>query len=112
MRRPISDAPCSPFRISFSNGIIDAHLLVSILQMLPFKIIYHPEYDLDLGPHVFPSQKFRMIHDALLEEGIAGEIDFLEPPPATDEDVLRRATGREKVEFSDASRSEEHTSEL
>ena len=57
--------------------------------MLPFKIIYHPEYDLDLGPHVFPSQKFRMIHDALLEEGIAGESDFLEPPAATDEDVLR-----------------------
>jgi acetoin utilization deacetylase AcuC-like enzyme len=57
--------------------------------MLPFKIIYHPEYDLDLGPHVFPSQKFRMIHDALLEEGIAEQSDFLQPSPAGDEDVLR-----------------------
>src|ERR1019366_3741611 len=89
MRRPISDAPCSPFRISFSNGIIDAHLLVSILQMLPFKVIYHPQYDLDLGPHVFPSQKFRLIHDALLAEGIAEASDFLQPEPAPDEDVLR-----------------------
>ena len=57
--------------------------------MLPFKIIYHPQYDLDLGPHVFPSQKFRMIHDALLEEGIAERGDFLQPEPASDEDVLR-----------------------
>jgi acetoin utilization deacetylase AcuC-like enzyme len=57
--------------------------------MLPFKIIYHPQYDLDLGPHVFPSKKFQMIHDALLEEGIAGPADFLQPEMAPDEDVLR-----------------------
>ena len=57
--------------------------------MLPFKIIYHPQYDLDLGPHVFPSKKFKMIHDLLLEEGIADETDFLQPEPAPDEDVLR-----------------------
>ena len=57
--------------------------------MLPFKLIYHPEYDLDLGSHVFPSQKFRMIHDALLAEGIAEASDFIQPGMATDEDVLR-----------------------
>jgi acetoin utilization deacetylase AcuC-like enzyme len=57
--------------------------------MLPFKIIYHPEYDLDLGPHVFPSKKFKMIHDSLLEEGIAEEADFIQPEMARDEDVLR-----------------------
>lgn len=57
--------------------------------MLPFKLIYHPEYDLDLGPHVFPSQKFRLIHDALLSEKIAEPADFLQPEPAPDEDILR-----------------------
>ncbi len=57
--------------------------------MLPFKLIYHPEYDLDLGPHVFPSRKFKMIHDALIDEGIAEAADFVEPEPAPDEDVLR-----------------------
>ncbi len=30
-----------------------------------------------------------MIHDALLEEGIAEQSDFLQPSPASDEDVLR-----------------------
>jgi len=57
--------------------------------MLPFKIVYHPQYDLDLGPHVFPSKKFKLIHDSLLEEGIAAEADFIQPEMASYEDVLR-----------------------
>jgi len=57
--------------------------------MLPFKLIYRHEYDLNLGAHVFPSQKYRMIHDRLLAEGIAEPGDFLVPDPATDGDVLR-----------------------
>jgi len=57
--------------------------------MLPFKVVYHPRYDLDLGPHVFPSQKFKMVHDALLAESLADSSDFLMPEPAADEDVLR-----------------------
>src|SRR5579883_817457 len=60
--------------------------------MLPFKLIYHPQYDLNLGPHVFPSQKFKLIHDALLAEGIAEASDFLQPEPAPDEDILRAHT--------------------
>jgi acetoin utilization deacetylase AcuC-like enzyme len=57
--------------------------------MLPFKVVYHPRYDLNLGPHVFPSQKFKMVHDMLLEEGLADAGDFVEPQLAADEDVLR-----------------------
>jgi acetoin utilization deacetylase AcuC-like enzyme len=57
--------------------------------MLPFKLIYHPGYDLNLGAHVFPSQKFRLIAEALVREGIAVEQDFLLPSPASDEDILR-----------------------
>ena len=57
--------------------------------MLPFKVIYHPQYDLDLGRHVFPSEKFKLIHDTLLSERIAEPSDFLQPDPAPDEDILR-----------------------
>src|ERR1700733_11756799 len=57
--------------------------------MLPFKVIYHPQYDLDLGQHVFPSEKFRLIHDALLAEGIAEPGDFMQPEPAPTDDILR-----------------------
>jgi len=57
--------------------------------MLPFKLVYHERYDLNLGAHVFPSQKFRLIAEALRREGIANDEDFLRPSPAADEDILR-----------------------
>jgi acetoin utilization deacetylase AcuC-like enzyme len=57
--------------------------------VLPLKLIYHPDYDLNLGAHVFPSQKYRLIHDRLLADGSASPEDFLAPEPASDEDVLR-----------------------
>ena len=57
--------------------------------MLPFKLIYHPHYDLNLGPHVFPSQKFRLIAETLISEKIAAHEDFLQPESAADEDLLR-----------------------
>jgi acetoin utilization deacetylase AcuC-like enzyme len=57
--------------------------------MLPFKLVYHKGYDLNLGEHVFPSQKFRLITETLLEEGIGAPADFLTPRPASDEDILR-----------------------
>ena len=57
--------------------------------MLPFKLVYHKGYDLNLGEHVFPSQKFRLIAELLLRDGIAAKDDFLMPNPASDEDILR-----------------------
>jgi len=56
--------------------------------VLPFKLVYHDGYDLNLGAHVFPSQKYRMIRDRLLTEGFAQPEDFLQPEPATDEDLM------------------------
>ncbi len=58
-------------------------------EMLPFKVVYHEKYDLNLGPHVFPSQKFRLIAEALIAEKVATREDFIQPEPATDEDILR-----------------------
>jgi acetoin utilization deacetylase AcuC-like enzyme len=57
--------------------------------MLPFKLVYHERYDLNLGPHIFPSQKFRLIYEMLLREGIATKGDCVRPDPASDEDILR-----------------------
>jgi acetoin utilization deacetylase AcuC-like enzyme len=55
---------------------------------LPFKLVYHDRYDLNLGAHIFPSQKYRLVVVTLKSEGLAGPDDFLTPEPATDEDVL------------------------
>ena len=56
--------------------------------MLPYRLVYHEGYDLKLGDHVFPSQKFRYIHDRLLRDGFAAAEDFVRPEPATDADIL------------------------
>lgn len=48
--------------------------------MLP--LIYHGAYDLNLGSHVFPSRKFRLIRERLDRPVIA-------PEPAPREDLLR-----------------------
>src|SRR5947209_6006276 len=50
---------------------------------LPFKVIYSDGYYLPIGAHVFPAQKYRLIHKRLLETGLADESDFLEPQPAS-----------------------------
>lgn len=57
--------------------------------MLPFQLVYHPGYDLNLGAHVFPSRKYRLIRDQLIDDGTAHPADFMEPAPASDDDVLR-----------------------
>jgi acetoin utilization deacetylase AcuC-like enzyme len=56
--------------------------------VLPFKLIYSDKYDLHLGAHVFPSQKYRLVKETLLRESLAEPGDFLEPEPASDDDVL------------------------
>ena len=56
--------------------------------MLPFKLVYSSRYDLNLGEHIFPSQKFRLIRDRLLKDGVGAPEDILEPSPADDEDIL------------------------
>lgn len=56
--------------------------------MLGFKLVYHADYDLNLGNHVFPSQKYRLVRERLLEEGVAEPEDFVEPEPASEEDLL------------------------
>jgi acetoin utilization deacetylase AcuC-like enzyme len=56
--------------------------------MLPYRLVYHEGYDLRLGDHVFPSRKFRYIHDRLLHDRFATPEDFVLPEPATDADIL------------------------
>jgi acetoin utilization deacetylase AcuC-like enzyme len=55
--------------------------------VLPFKVVYHPDYDFHLGSHVFPSQKYAMVRERMLADGFAGREDFCQPEPATDHDL-------------------------
>ncbi|HEY1679772.1 MAG TPA: histone deacetylase [Candidatus Sulfotelmatobacter sp.] len=56
--------------------------------MLPFNLVYSDAYFLPIGRHVFPAEKYRRVRDRLLATGVAEAGDFLEPQPATDQDIL------------------------
>ena len=56
--------------------------------MLPFKLVYSDAYYLPIGDHVFPAEKYRGVRDRLIASGVADDNDFLEPQPATDQDIL------------------------
>src|ERR1700691_2975176 len=56
--------------------------------MLPCKLVYSEDYYLPIGAHVFPAEKYRRIHDRLLETQVAEVDDFVAPQLASDEDIL------------------------
>ncbi len=56
--------------------------------MLPFKLIYSDDYFLPIGAHVFPAEKYRRVHDRLIQDGVAEPSDFISPQPASDQDIL------------------------
>ena len=43
------------------------------------KIIYSPEYEIDIGPHVFSTSKYRLIKESLIKNHNLREEDFLCP---------------------------------
>jgi acetoin utilization deacetylase AcuC-like enzyme len=51
------------------------------------KVVYSDQYDLNLGSHVFPSTKYRLIKERLLQEDVVTPGDIVEPSPASDDDV-------------------------
>lgn len=53
-----------------------------------FIVIYTDKYVVDIGPHVFPTQKYVMIKNRLLEQGLISDNDIVEPVPATTEQLL------------------------
>ena len=56
--------------------------------MLPFKLIYSDDYFLPIGAHVFPAEKYRRVYDQLIRDGVAAQADFVDPQPASDQDIL------------------------
>ena len=46
------------------------------------KVIYSARYELDIGEHVFPVRKYRLVHARLLGSGIISPSDVIEPPIA------------------------------
>jgi acetoin utilization deacetylase AcuC-like enzyme len=46
------------------------------------KVVYSARYHIDIGPHVFPTLKYRLVHDRLIDSGVISPSDVVEPQEA------------------------------
>jgi acetoin utilization deacetylase AcuC-like enzyme len=52
-------------------------------------VVHSDGYFADIGLHVFPMRKFRLIREEIVRRGLLADSDLLAPEPATVEQVLR-----------------------
>jgi len=45
-------------------------------------VVYSARYHVDIGPHVFPTQKYQLVYARLIETGVIRPSDVVEPEPA------------------------------
>ena len=50
-------------------------------------VVWHRAYEVDIGPHVFPTRKYRLVRERLLADGNISASDLVEAAPAPDEHV-------------------------
>lgn len=46
-------------------------------------VVYSPEYECDIGPHVFPTRKYRLVLERMIEDGDITASEVLAPPAPT-----------------------------
>ena len=54
-----------------------------------FAVVWSDRYEVDIGAHVFPTAKYRLILDELLERGVVRNENILHPEPASWEEMAR-----------------------
>lgn len=52
------------------------------------RIVYSAAYRCDIGPHVFPTIKYDLVREHLLQAGVADAAAFVEPAPASRDELL------------------------
>lgn len=51
-------------------------------------VVYSPKYEISFEGHVFPVEKYRLLRDQLVKEGLYSNEDFFAPKPASHKDLL------------------------
>lgn len=51
------------------------------------KFIYSDKYEANFGPHVFATEKYRLVKERLLKENSVKDSDFITPQPASKNDI-------------------------
>jgi acetoin utilization deacetylase AcuC-like enzyme len=75
-------------------------------------VVYSPRYRIDIGPHVFPTDKYQRVHARLVETGVIQPSDIVEPQPAGWDDLALVHTAEYLERLRDGAMSPEEVQQL
>ena len=70
-------------------------------------VVYSPRYQIDIGPHVFPTQKYSLVHARLIETGVIQLSDCIEPTAASWDELALVHTDQYLTKMRDGTLSRE-----
>ena len=76
------------------------------------KVVYSARYHIDIGPHVFPTRKYPLVHARLVESGVIEPSDVVEPAPASWDDLSRVHTAEYLSNMRDGTLSATEAAQL
>ncbi|AYV56931.1 histone deacetylase family protein [Leptospira kmetyi] len=56
-------------------------------QLERIGLVYHPDYNMDLGPHVFPARKYQMVYNLVKQDPKLADLYVYKPDPAKEKDL-------------------------
>jgi acetoin utilization deacetylase AcuC-like enzyme len=75
-------------------------------------IVYSPGYHIDIGSHVFPTAKYSLVREALVGRRLASPSDFVEPPPASWDELALVHTDDYLARLRDGTMDEDERAQL
>jgi acetoin utilization deacetylase AcuC-like enzyme len=76
------------------------------------KIVYSARYQIDIGLHVFPTTKYRLVHARLIEAGTIEPSDVVDPAPAAWDELALVHTADYLAKMRDGTMSDEDVAQL
>jgi acetoin utilization deacetylase AcuC-like enzyme len=75
-------------------------------------VLYSARYHIDIGPHVFPTKKYRLVHDRLVGSGVIRPDDVVEPRAADWHELALVHTDEYLAKMRDGTLSPEDAAQL
>ena len=75
-------------------------------------VVFSPRYQIDIGTHVFPTRKYQLVRDRLLETGTITPSALVEPQPASWEDLALVHTGEYLANLRNGTLSDDDLAQL
>jgi acetoin utilization deacetylase AcuC-like enzyme len=75
-------------------------------------VVYSARYQIDIGPHVFPTRKYALVRDRLIADGVIQPADCVEPDPASWNDLALVHTAGYLARMRDGTMSPQDTAQL